>query len=1358
MDEVTTNTQQAQAQPLNENVGVPDVGTAAWNTEATVQNGQVQATTVGATGNYPNIASGITSTPIQYDTSGMTQQGQAAVAYQQQYQQALNDQTIQNYQNAFNQSYQSQVDANGQIDQTYQQSAQDISNQYAIYRQNMGMNIANQGLNTGLGSQMQLSLTNSRNNSLARNSVAHAQAVQAGQQALVDLELQYRTAIAEAIGNNDLTLAQSLYEEIQNDENRKLVIAQTMAQYGDYSGYQEIYGSETATAMQEAYDKAKQESKNIENIEYLAQLGDFSGLADYYDWTDEQYADATAQWIYANPGYAYYIGKITADQYYAITGQLPTTGTVASSSSGGGYSSSGGGGGDNTTTTNNTTTTTTNTTVTDTGGTTVNASGSTSTTVGNMSGTGGQVTTTYTDKTTGASVTKGTDGKYYDASGKEVSGSNVVMKNSGWNVGNSSNYEQMTEEENAAVVNYMHQLLGHKADPTTGKYDAANEQQAYVYGKTTDNMIAVNFGGRDYLMDIDPLTGSVTMYDKSDYGKDLVGYHPKTDANGNAILDANGNPTYEAIGTDPYSYTDTDDYWMASELGMNVAKNYDGTTSSTTPAGSSTPSNIATTNLANEVLKDGEVPTTGNPVIDAAIGMAAANTTNIFDRADAQAQSEALAPFVQEALDSLAADKANGTSDTADETVKSFAQTSLIDLAASAVEYALNSLGEMGQTSLGTTGKFIGVNPDQYRPAGTAASQTVEEAGGNVQGLGGKDSLGNEGYVTSAGQNPTTITADIGIQASTDVSADGIMRDSETGELRSKSEIEIAAAISLVTGSDTVTNEQIAYAIAVKDQNPDATIIDIVEKSKINRTAEEIQQILAHNEETKQGGFFDYIDKVMKCDTKPETVESIGAKIDIQKAWETGNIAVIASAAVLNEPNAVTAALMNVRNHMWDTAATNIESEEMIGTDGTSDMKSVMARWRSIQEDRFGDATDSLSTWAFNVEMELEWVLGSQEGLVTNAVINLFMNTLEQNLNALGPDATPANYQAAIDGALILVGSQCNPNFKASDYKYLYNYKFDYVTPYTIDKADENYMDYLTAGYGNYHANDVVGITDDQWNTLMKALGLVNDDGTVNLKGAMFLQGKEQGLNLAEAKKELFDLDAQEYIKNAAAGAATATDINKNYGGKLFGSGYITDHSSSSGGLSTGVTTETQDKSTSRSSALQEKIRTDSSTRKKMYNAMIENGYNSQQVANLLNNMGKGYDSTEFEQYLAERRYGYSKNEKLITIGNTTYNSDGTVFGGGVTVGSDGNGGRYTGQIVQSAADAETEANERGRAQTEYYQKMLAQQQAAKEASSAASSTQNTTYTGPVDYGTTYTPATITRSVYTNHKANGTSW
>ena len=227
------------------------------------------------------------------------------------------------YENAYNQNVATQEQQNAKIDPAYTESANSIGQQYDIAQKNLGMQTAQYGINSGAGSQMFLSLTNARNAALAQNEQSRQEAILAGEQALADLEISYKSQIAEALANNELEKAQALYQEITNDQNRQEVIAQAMAQMGDYSGYEKLYGSETADAMQKAYDDAKAEETAAEAASKLAEIGDFSSLGAIYGWTDAQITEARAQWLFQNGDYAYAMGEITAEQYYGMFGSYP---------------------------------------------------------------------------------------------------------------------------------------------------------------------------------------------------------------------------------------------------------------------------------------------------------------------------------------------------------------------------------------------------------------------------------------------------------------------------------------------------------------------------------------------------------------------------------------------------------------------------------------------------------------------------------------------------------------------------------------------------------------------------------------------------------------------------------------------------------------------------------------------------------------------------------------------------------------------------------------------------------------------------------------------------------------------------
>lgn len=106
------------------------------------------------------------------------------------------------------------------------------------------------------------------------------------------LETQYKSAVAQAIAENDYNRAKALMDEYGNQENRDAAMAKTLASYGDFSGYARLYGDDVANNM-------------------------------------AQY------WISQNPKLAYDMGRISAEDYARLTGK-------SSGGSGGGSGNRGG--------------------------------------------------------------------------------------------------------------------------------------------------------------------------------------------------------------------------------------------------------------------------------------------------------------------------------------------------------------------------------------------------------------------------------------------------------------------------------------------------------------------------------------------------------------------------------------------------------------------------------------------------------------------------------------------------------------------------------------------------------------------------------------------------------------------------------------------------------------------------------------------------------------------------------------------------------------------------------------------------------------------------------------------------------
>lgn len=108
---------------------------------------------------------------------------------------------------------------------------------------------------------------------------------------MAELETQYKSAVAQAIAENDYNRAKALMDEYGNQETRDATMAKILAGYGDFSGYAKLYGDDVANNM-------------------------------------AQY------WISQNPKLAYDMGRISAEDYARLTGKS-SGGSGGSGSSGG---------------------------------------------------------------------------------------------------------------------------------------------------------------------------------------------------------------------------------------------------------------------------------------------------------------------------------------------------------------------------------------------------------------------------------------------------------------------------------------------------------------------------------------------------------------------------------------------------------------------------------------------------------------------------------------------------------------------------------------------------------------------------------------------------------------------------------------------------------------------------------------------------------------------------------------------------------------------------------------------------------------------------------------------------------------
>lgn len=162
----------------------------------------------------------------------------------------------------------------------YRQQANDLAAQYERNRRNFNLQAEASGLNTGTASQAALAQSNAYQRDMGALRTAQADAMTEADRGIAELERQYQANVSSAIADNDYQRAQALLNEYNNGYTRDLNTAKTLAAYGDFSGYAGLYGQDTANNM-------------------------------------------AALWKAQNPDLAYNTGRMSAEEYKAVTGKYP---------------------------------------------------------------------------------------------------------------------------------------------------------------------------------------------------------------------------------------------------------------------------------------------------------------------------------------------------------------------------------------------------------------------------------------------------------------------------------------------------------------------------------------------------------------------------------------------------------------------------------------------------------------------------------------------------------------------------------------------------------------------------------------------------------------------------------------------------------------------------------------------------------------------------------------------------------------------------------------------------------------------------------------------------------------------------
>lgn len=178
----------------------------------------------------------------------------------------------------------------GEIQKQYDAQRQSASIDFERNRRNLNQQMASMGLNTGTAAQSQLALQQQYNKMRGALGASEGKTNADLNKSIADLKIQYQGDINKAVADNDYNKAAALLDEYNTAYQQAMAKAQSLAQYGDFSGYAGIYGEDAARQM-------------------------------------------TAVWQIQNPLIAYNLGQIDAAKYKQITGTNPP-----GYSSGGGYS------------------------------------------------------------------------------------------------------------------------------------------------------------------------------------------------------------------------------------------------------------------------------------------------------------------------------------------------------------------------------------------------------------------------------------------------------------------------------------------------------------------------------------------------------------------------------------------------------------------------------------------------------------------------------------------------------------------------------------------------------------------------------------------------------------------------------------------------------------------------------------------------------------------------------------------------------------------------------------------------------------------------------------------------------------
>ena len=265
----------------------------------------------------------ISSTPNvePYQAAALPSYQAQSDAVNNQYDAAINSQKTA-LENAYNMNKTQMERDMAKIPEAYNNALNNQASAYERQRQAFNERAAGSGIGTGTGSQAALAMNVANQGNMASINKAKADAITDAQNKITDLHTNYQNSVAEAVAQNDYERAVQMLNEYRTQAQSVVQTAQAQADE-DYRAWQSGLNANNASYQ-----------RSMEQAQLLSQYGDFSGYENLYG--ADTANNMRQAWVASNPDLAYNTGTIDADRYREITGRYPA-----------GYSSGGGGGNSN---------------------------------------------------------------------------------------------------------------------------------------------------------------------------------------------------------------------------------------------------------------------------------------------------------------------------------------------------------------------------------------------------------------------------------------------------------------------------------------------------------------------------------------------------------------------------------------------------------------------------------------------------------------------------------------------------------------------------------------------------------------------------------------------------------------------------------------------------------------------------------------------------------------------------------------------------------------------------------------------------------------------------------------------------